>query len=134
LANRITSGVRELEAHGSRPGNSELTLEIGEAYSQVVPEQIFAVIRTRGPRWDAARRMEDQDEWRAHAAFMNALAKEGFVVLVGPLEGTPDVLLVARAGTSDEVAARLAEDPWAHMDLLRVARISPWTLRIGSLP
>ncbi len=78
--------------------------------------------------------MEDQDEWRAHATFMNALAKDGFVVLVGPLEGTPDVLLVARAGTSDAVAARLAEDPWARMDLLRVSRISPWTLRIGSLP
>jgi uncharacterized protein YciI len=97
-------------------------------------EQLFAVIRTRGPRWDAGRRMEDQDEWRAHATFMNGLAKDGVVVLVGPLEGTPDVLLIARAGTSDEIVAFLAEDPWSRLDLLRVTRIDPWTLRIGSLP
>jgi uncharacterized protein YciI len=96
------------------------------------PRRLFAVIRTRGPRWDGARSMENQDQWRAHATFMDALAADGFVVLVGPLEGTPDVLLVVRAETSDEAAARLADDPWERTDLLRMTRIDPWSLRIGS--
>ena len=96
--------------------------------------RLYAVMRTRGPRWDAARSMVEQDEWRAHATFMDGLAKDGFLVLVGPLEGTPDVLLIVRATSDDEIATRLADDPWSALDLLRVTRVAPWTLRIGSLP
>ena len=65
---------------------------------------------------------------------MNALAKDGFVVLGGPLDGTSDVLLVIRAKTSEEILGRLSADPWTRLDLLRVSRITPWTLRLGSLP
>jgi hypothetical protein len=96
-------------------------------------QQLFAVIRTRGPAWQDSRPMESQADWASHAAFMNSLAKEGFVILGGPLEGTSDVLLVVRATTPDEVRSRLAEDPWAGKDLLRITRVAPWTLRLGSL-
>jgi uncharacterized protein YciI len=64
---------------------------------------------------------------------MNSLAKEGFVILGGPLEGTSDVLLVVRAASPDEVRSRMAEDPWAGKDLLHITRVAPWTLRLGSL-
>jgi uncharacterized protein YciI len=96
-------------------------------------EQLFMVIRTRGPAWQDSRPMESQADWAPHASFMNSLTKEGFVVLGGPLEGTSDVLLVMRAKTSDEVRSRLEEDPWAANDLLRITRVAPWTLRLGSL-
>jgi YCII-related domain-containing protein len=96
-------------------------------------QQLFAVIRTRGPAWQDGRPLEGQADWTGHASFMNALAKEGFVVLGGPLEGTSDVLLVVRAATPDEARSRLAEDPWAGKDLLRITRVAPWTLRLGSL-
>jgi hypothetical protein len=95
--------------------------------------QLFAVIRTRGPAWQDSKPLEGQADWAGHAAFMNALAKDGFVVLGGPLDGTPDVLLVIRAGSPDEIRSRLAKDPWATTNLLRVSRITPWTLRLGSL-
>lgn len=97
-------------------------------------EQLFAVIRTRGAGWDGGQSLEGQRDWPGHAAFMNALAKDGFVVLGGPLDGTSDVLLVIRAKTSDEILGRLSADPWTRLDLLRVSRITPWTLRLGSLP
>ena len=74
----------------------------------------------------------DQADW-ALCCVHNALANEGFVILGGPLEGTSDVLLVVRATTPDEVRSRLAEDPWAAKDLLRVTRVARWTLRLGSL-
>jgi hypothetical protein len=93
----------------------------------------FMAIRTRGPAWQESRSLEGQDDWAAHASFMNALATEGFVILGGPLEGTSDVLLVFWATTPDEVRARLADDPWTVKDLLRITRIAPWTLRLGSL-
>jgi len=95
--------------------------------------QLFAVIRTRGPAWRDSRPLENQADWAPHASFMNSLAKEGFVILGGPLEGTPDVLLIVRAATPDEVRSRLAEDPWTGKDLLRITRVAPWTLRLGSL-
>ncbi len=95
--------------------------------------QLFAVIRTRGPAWQDGRPLESQADWAGHASFMNALAKEGFVILGGPLDGSPDVPPVVRAATADEARSRLAEDPWTHRDLLRISRIAPWALRLGSL-
>jgi uncharacterized protein YciI len=96
-------------------------------------QRLFAVIRTRGPAWQESRPLESQADWASHAAFMNSLVKDGVVVLGGPLEGTADVLLVMKAETPDEVRSRLADDPWAVQDLLRITRVAPWTLRLGSL-
>lgn len=95
--------------------------------------RLFAVLRTRGPAWQEGAPLERQAEWGAHAAFMNALAKDGFIVLGGPLDGTSEVLLIVRAESPEAIRARLAADPWSASDLLRVSRISPWTLRLGSL-
>jgi hypothetical protein len=95
--------------------------------------RLFAVTRSRGPAWKAERSMEEQDDWPSHAVFMNALHREGFVILGGPLEGTPDVLLIARANDADEIQARLADDSWTRNGLLRLERIVPWTLRLGAL-
>jgi hypothetical protein len=96
--------------------------------------RLFAVIRTRGAAWQPALPLEHQQNWVGHAAFMNALQKDGFVALGGPLEGTSDALLAVRAASPDEIMARLAEDPWTRQDLLRVTRIAPWAIRLGSLP
>ena len=96
--------------------------------------QLFAVIRSRGPAWQNDRPMEEQGEWRAHADFMNGLVKDGFVIIGGPLEGTRDVLLAVRAESAAAVEARLATDPWTEMGLLRLRRVAPWTLRMGTLP
>jgi uncharacterized protein YciI len=77
--------------------------------------------------------MEGQEGWGAHAAFMNALQAEGFVLLGGPLEGTSDALLIIRASTPEQIRSRLAADPWTEKDFLRIAQVVPWTLRLGSL-
>ena len=95
--------------------------------------RIFAVIRTRGPRWNDAQPMEEQEDWRRHADYMNALEAEGFMLLAGPLMGTREVLLIVRAEDEAEVEARLAEDCWTVKDLLRTQQINPWWLRLGSL-
>jgi uncharacterized protein YciI len=94
---------------------------------------LFAVIRTRGDAFDASWPLEEQPEWDAHAQFMNGLQREGVIVLGGPLEGTPDVLLIFRAKSAEEIRNRLENDPWTSRDLLRISRIAPWTLRLGSL-
>lgn len=96
-------------------------------------KRMFAVTRTRGKAWDPSRSLEAQEAWQLHAAFMNALHSDGFVLLGGPLVGTSDVLLIVRAHDEEEILSRLQADPWNHMNLLTVARIVPWTIRLGSL-
>jgi len=94
---------------------------------------LFAVINMRGPAYRHGAPMEEQEAWRAHADFMNVLVAEGFIALGGPL-AEPDVLLIVRAESEDAIRARLAVDPWHQMGLLTIKSISPWTLRLGTLP
>ena len=96
--------------------------------------KLFVVIRTRGSAWREDLPLESQPEWPAHAAFMDALAAEGVAILVGPIEGTQDALIIARAHNAQELVARMEADPWSPMDMLRTTRVAPWQLRIGSLP
>jgi uncharacterized protein YciI len=95
--------------------------------------KLFAVIRTRGDAWNHSVRLEEQPGWDEHAAFMNGLQREGFIAIGGPLEGTTDVLLIMRAASPDKIVKRLQDDPWTRSGLLRLGRISEWTLRLGSL-
>jgi len=96
-------------------------------------ERVFAVLRSRGPAWDDSKPLEEQAGWGDHATFMDGLYDEGMLALVGPLEGTRDALLILRAPTASEIAARLASDPWTTSGLLTTKQISPWQLRLGSL-
>ena len=56
-------------------------------------KQLFAVIRSRGAAWQAPHSMEGQEDWDAHASFMNALEREGFVVLGGHGRARPSFFL-----------------------------------------
>ncbi len=95
--------------------------------------QLFAVIKSRGPAWNDDLIMDDQADWPAHAALMDALVDEGFIVLGGPLEGSADVLLIIRAATVEEIVNRFAADPWVENGLLVDKQILPWRIRLGSL-
>jgi uncharacterized protein YciI len=94
--------------------------------------KLFAVMSERGPKWDDSKSMEEQEAWRVHADFMNALVAEGFVLLGGPLVGTRDVLLIVRGKSEADVAARLGEDVWVTKGLLRQRQITPWWVRLSS--
>jgi uncharacterized protein YciI len=91
----------------------------------------WLVENTKGPAWDDARPRREQAGWDEHAAFMDALAEDGFVVLGGPVgEGDGDnTLLVVDAESEAAIRARLAEDPW-HGDggMLRIDSIRPWSV------
>jgi hypothetical protein len=60
----------------------------------------------RSPAWDSSRSIREQDEWDEHAAFMDGLTDEGFIVLGGPLADSGRVLLITDAGDEAEVQAR----------------------------
>lgn len=88
----------------------------------------YAVRRVRGPAWKIAVSMREQALWAEHAAFMNALAAEGFVVLGGPLGDGAEILLIIDASSEDMVRTRLAGDPWTSARLLEIVQVEPWTI------
>ncbi len=88
----------------------------------------FAVRRVHGTAWNPVLPMRAQLLWNEHAAFMNALAAERFIVLGGPLGSRAEVLLVIDAASEDSIRARLAEDPWSAAHILEIASIEPWTI------
>lgn len=91
---------------------------------------VFVLFRERGPDWDHARRMREQDAWDEHAAFMEGLADEGFVFLGGPL-GDDRVMHVIVAASEQEILDRLEADPWEPMGLLRNVAVEPWHVLLG---
>ena len=90
----------------------------------------FAVTRRRGPAWDATRTLEEQDDWEAHAAFMDGLAAEGAIVLGGPLGDGKTTLLAFDAEGGEEIRRRLASDPWVRMGLLELVSVASWWIRL----
>jgi hypothetical protein len=89
---------------------------------------VFALIEVAGPTWDASRARREQDGWDEHAAFMDALVDDGFVVLGGLLGDGERVLLVIEASDEQEIEARLAADPALSRGILRIESVEPWTI------
>ena len=89
------------------------------------------VLRRSGPQWDPSRRMEEQSQWAAHAAYMDELVERGFIVLGGPLADDHRVVHAFEAESEDAVRAALADDPWSETHL-RIDMIEPWTIRLDA--
>ena len=94
----------------------------------------FAVRLVHGPGWDSSGRSGDQKGWAGHAAFMDGLADDGFIILGGPVGDGELTLHAVEAANQNEIRARLAADPWAVARLLRIAAIEPWALWLDSRP
>ena len=96
----------------------------------------FAVIRDAGPGWADGKGAFEQAGGSDHAAFMNRLAEEGFVLFAGPLAGSEAgrirVLLIANAETEEEVRGRLADDPWDHTHRLVTSSVESGTPVVGA--
>jgi hypothetical protein len=84
-----------------------------------------------GPRWDSSLPLEQQSEWGTHAAFMDALVDNGFIVLGGPLADEFRIVHAIEAESPEAVRATLARDPWSETHL-RLESITRWTIRLDS--
>ncbi len=88
----------------------------------------FAVTLVHGPGWDSSRQIRAQDGWDEHAAFMDGLVDDGFIIVGGPLGAGDRTLHAVAAADEAEIESRLAKDPWAVAGLLRIGSIEPWAL------
>jgi uncharacterized protein YciI len=89
----------------------------------------LVILRQAGPEWDGSKPMEEQPGWAEHAAFMDDLVDEGFIVLGGPLAQDRRVAHAVEAESEDAVRATWARDPWSGSHLV-VDTIEPWTIRL----
>jgi uncharacterized protein YciI len=71
----------------------------------------------------------EQAGWEEHAAFMDGLVEDGFVLLGGPIgEGDGEnTLSIVAAPDEAAIRARLAGDPWFE-SVLTVESIRPWRI------
>jgi len=77
--------------------------------------------------------MRDQEKWAEHAVFMNSLVDERFVILGGPFRdgSTHKARLIIKSSGESALRARLVEDPWMRMGLLRILSIEPWEVLLS---
>src|SRR5262245_45944860 len=87
------------------------------------------VLRRNGPQFDRTRPLEEQSDWPAHAAFMDALVDSGFIVLGGPLAKDERVVHAVEAESEAAIRATLARDPWSGTHL-QIDAIEPWIIRL----
>ena len=89
----------------------------------------LVVLRRAGPEWDPSKPMEEQAGWDDHAAFMDLLVDDGFLVLGGPLEDGVRTAHAVEAESADAIREVFARDPWSESHLL-VDSIDEWTIRL----
>ena len=89
----------------------------------------LVILRRSGPEYDHSRPLEEQSGWLEHAAFMDGLVEDGFIVLGGPLADEHGVVHAVEAESEDAVRATFARDPWSETHL-HVDTIERWTLRL----
>jgi uncharacterized protein YciI len=95
------------------------------------PATVWVVRNVRGGPYDFSREMREQEQWKEHAAFMNALVDEGVVLIGGPLEGGLETILLCSAPTEDVLRRRLAEDPWVHSGMLTAKSVERMTVALS---
>jgi uncharacterized protein YciI len=90
--------------------------------------ELWVVRLARGGPWDWSRDLRDQGGWDEHAAFMDGLVEEGFVLLGGPLDGDRETLHIVDAPSEEVVRARFADDNWAANGMLTPVSVERWTI------
>ena len=97
---------------------------------------LYVVVRQAGPGWTEGKGALEQPGVEQHAAFMDGLAAEGFVLFAGPLAGSEldriRALVIVDAADDGEIRQRLDGDPWVRGDRLVTTSVEPWTLFVGA--
>ncbi|MCA9859194.1 MAG: hypothetical protein KC438_05695 [Thermomicrobiales bacterium] len=95
---------------------------------------LFVVRSAAGPARDHARGTREQDWWNEHAAFVDELVEQGFIVLGGPFPDDGGSMVVVRSESEQSVRDWLGGDPWYHHGILQLETIQRWEIFIDKRP
>ena len=95
-------------------------------------KQTYLVISSAGPTRDLSKGTREQPFWDEHAAFIDKLNDEGFILLGGPLEDEGGAILVVHAADEHEIREKLKNDPWYVRGVLRLESVKRWPTYIDN--
>jgi uncharacterized protein len=79
----------------------------------------FVVISSAGPNRDLSKGTRGQLYWDEHAAFIDQLVDDGYILMGGPLVDEGGSLLIFNAENENEVREKLKNDPWLQRGILK---------------
>ena len=96
----------------------------------------FLAISSAGPNHDRSKGTREQPFWDEHAAFIDRLVDDGFILMGGPLvderEMPHGALLIVNAEDESEVRERLKNDPWFEKSILKLESVKRWRIFIDA--
>jgi uncharacterized protein YciI len=96
----------------------------------------FLAFSSAGPNRDFSKDTRGQPFWDEHAAFVDQLVADGFILMGGPLVdegGMPQgALLIVNAEDENEVREKLKSDPWFTHSILKLESIKRWQIFIDA--
>lgn len=95
-------------------------------------QDTFLILATAGPQRDFSKGTREQPFWDEHAAFIDHLVDEGFIVLGGPLVDEGGSLLIVKAKDENEVREKMKDDPWYEHGILKQVSIKRWQIFIDT--
>ena len=90
----------------------------------------FVVISSAGPSRDLSKGTREQPLWDEHAAFIDQLVADGFILMGGPLVDEAGAMLIVNADDEDEVRENLMNDPWFERGILKLESVKRWQIFI----
>jgi uncharacterized protein YciI len=90
----------------------------------------FVAISSAGPNRDPSKGTRQQPLWDEHAAFIDQLVDDGFIVMGGPLVDEGGALLIVNAEDENEVKQKLKNDPWFEHGILKLESVKRWEIFI----
>ena len=94
----------------------------------------FLAFSLAGPNRDFSKDTRGQPFWDEHAAFIDRLVADEFMLMGGPLvdeSGMPQgALLIVNAEDENEVREKLKNDPWFTHGILKLESIMRWQIFI----
>jgi len=90
----------------------------------------FVVISSAGPKRDRSKGTREQPLWDEHAAFIDQLVAEGFILMGGPFVDEGGSMLIVNADDKNEVRDIFRNDPWITHGVLKLESVKRWQVFI----
>lgn len=90
----------------------------------------FAVISSAGLKRELSKGTREQPFWDEHAAFIDQLVVEGFILMGGPFVDEGGSMLIVNADDENQVREKLKGDPWTKHGILKLESVKRWQIFI----
>jgi uncharacterized protein len=92
----------------------------------------YLMVSSAGANRDLSKGSREQLFWDEHAAFIDKLDAEGFILMGGPLVDEGGALLIVHAADEQEIREKTKNDPWYVNDILKFESIKRWDIFIDN--